>query len=581
MRKITTRFVLLVATAAILPLVVYGMVSINSLRQGTEQSVHSGNASVARRAAEQIQQYIDNNIKVLQSVAAELEDTRLQPWQQDRVMKNYVLKFPEFREITLFDAAGAPTATSRLGQTTLSVPAEAAAGISPYLAPVTIDDDLLPKTSIAIRVLQLGQPAGWLIADLSLEELWRMVDRIRVGNRGFALLVTRAGQLIAHGDPDQKERVARGENLSAHPLIRRLHSGGRPGPQLYRDASGEEVLSVVASVEPFGWAVLVEEPTAEAYQVARRLERQLLIAIALALFATIAVGYLWGRSFIRPIFALMRGTRAIAEGRLQERVKLKGRDEFRLLGDAFDGMADKLVELQENVRKQERQAMFGRVAAGLVHDLSHPIQNIGNSCKLILKMFDDAEYRETFRRTIEREFHAIKRVLEDLRNLARPIPLERFPVDLNRSVSDVVEAMQSLAEIAGVTLETQLAAEVLYIEGDVFGLGRVYRNLIMNALQATAPGGRVTLSTSRAGARARVAVADTGCGIPPERLGAIFDDFVTTKRRGLGLGLAISRKIVEQLDGTISATSETGRGTTFVLEFPTTTARPMAAAVAS
>ena len=115
---------------------------------------------------------------------------------------------------------------------------------------------------------------------------------------------------------------------------------------------------------------------------------------------------------------------------MDERVAIAGQDEIRQLGDAFNSMADRLVELQEDVRKQERQAMFGRIAAGLVHDLSHPIQNIGNSCKLIQKMFDDAEYRETFKRTVERELVIIKRVLDDLRNIARPIPLERFPVDI-------------------------------------------------------------------------------------------------------------------------------------------------------
>jgi two-component system sensor histidine kinase HydH len=132
-----------------------------------------------------------------------------------------------------------------------------------------------------------------------------------------------------------------------------------------------------------------------------------------------------------------------------------------------------LVELQEDVRKQERQAMFGRIAAGLVHDLSHPIQNIGNSCKLIVKMFDDHEYRETFKRTVEREMVMIKRVLDDLRNIARPIPLERFPVEIQRTVAEVVDSMQQHAETAGVTLQLETAPEPAFIEGDVFALGRV------------------------------------------------------------------------------------------------------------
>jgi signal transduction histidine kinase len=222
--------------------------------------------------------------------------------------------------------------------------------------------------------------------------------------------------------------------------------------------------------------------------------------------------------------------------------------------------------------------MFGRIAAGLVHDLSHPIQNIGNSCKLILKMWEDAEYRDTFRRMVEREMQVVKRVLEDLQNIAKPIPLERFPIELNRTVAEAVESMQPLAETAGLTLKAELAAEPLYVEGDVFALGRVYRNLVVNAIQATAPGGLVVAATDAQGDRVQVRIYDTGCGIPPDRLQAIFEDFVTTKRRGLGLGLAITRKIVEQLGGRISVASEVGKGTTFVIEFPRTNVRPMAQA---
>ena len=216
--------------------------------------------------------------------------------------------------------------------------------------------------------------------------------------------------------------------------------------------------------------------------------------IGLALLVTVSVGYFFGRSFIRPIFALMRGTHAVAEGRLDERVTITSRDEFKQLGDAFNSMADKLVELTEDVRKKERQAMFGRMAAGLVHDLSHPVQNIGNSCKLIVRVFDDPEYRQTFTRTIDREIDTLKRVLDDLRNVARPAPVERFPLDVNRSVADIVESMRGFAEESGIALESRFASEPVIIEGDVFALGRVYRNLITNAIQATQAGGRVTIA---------------------------------------------------------------------------------------
>jgi signal transduction histidine kinase len=134
--------------------------------------------------------------------------------------------------------------------------------------------------------------------------------------------------------------------------------------------------------------------------------------------------------------------------------------------------------------------------------------------------------------------------------------------------------MQTTAQSAGLTLQTELAFGPLYIQGDLFALNRVYRNLVTNAFQATLAHGVVTVRTLRQGEHAVVEITDTGSGIPAERLATIFDDFVTTKKRGLGLGLAISKKVVEQLDGTITVRSEVGRGTTFTMRFPLTRERP-------
>jgi signal transduction histidine kinase len=584
MTRITSRFVLLIASAAVAPLVLYGLVSVNHLRSGTQESVTNGNRQVADQVAARIHLYFDNNVRVLRSVGTELVNTHLKSWQQARVLRNHVLDFPEFRGITLFDTAGRQVATSRLVAKQVILPDPATvpeSGI--YIAPLQLDQDVLPTTVISLRLNSQQQESGWIVAEISLEELWRTVDDIHVGREGYALLVAEDGTFIAHGNPDKKRLVA-APLTTASPEravvaeIRTAAAKAEEASRDYVDSSGRKMLAVGARVGTPSWTVIVEQPTDEAFAITRTLERQLTAAIALALLGTVVLGWFWGRSFITRIFALTKATRAIAEGRMDERVSLSGRDEIRQLGDSFNSMADKLVELQEDVRKQERQAMFGRIAAGLVHDLSHPIQNIGNSCKLILKMFDDVEYRETFKRTVDREMVVVKRVLDDLRNIARPIPLERFPVDINRSVAEVVESMQQHSETAGITLRAELATDTGFIDGDLFALGRVYRNLIINAIQATAPGGLVVVATEARETRVQVRVTDTGCGIPPDRLGAVFEDFVTTKRRGLGLGLAISKKIVEQLGGQITVSSEVGKGTTFVLDFPRTKPRPMALA---
>ena len=582
MKRITGRFVLLIATAAVLPLLVYGLVSVRKLTDSTKQSVSLGNQAVAQQIAAQIKLYFDNSHRVLASIGTEIRSTQLEQWQQEQILRNHVLDFPEFREISVFDAGARLRASSRVGTSTLKIPsaAETENGTSSlfYVATPYIDAEGLPTTTMAIPLAGGIDQPGWLIAEISLEELWRTVDRIKVGTKGYALLLDEGNSFVAHGNPNDKALIA--SRALAAPDEKALAEKARssqspPASRTFENLRHEELLAVVAAIDNPRWTVIVEQPTDDAFLISRQLRVQLFAAISLALLGTVILGWVWGRSFIQRIFALTRVTRAIADGRMDERVTLSGQDEIRQLGDAFNSMADRLVELQEEIRKQERQAMFGRIAAGLVHDLSHPIQNIGNSCKLIQKMFEDAEYRETFKRTVEREMVIIKRVLDDLRNIARPIPLERFPVDLNRTVADAAEAMEQHAETAGLTLRTELTPENVYIEGDVFALGRVYRNLILNAIQATAPGGLIVVASEARGDRVQVRIYDTGCGIPPERLGQIFEDFVTTKRRGLGLGLAISKKIVEQLGGTISVASEVGKGTTFVLDFPRTSARPM------
>jgi signal transduction histidine kinase len=384
------------------------------------------------------------------------------------------------------------------------------------------------------------------------------------------MVVAPGGELIAHGDPDKKALVAQTRNMSGHQLFAaaRARTDATPVSHEYTDEDGRSQLGVAARIAQLGWTVIVEQPTREAYANATALARQLGVAITGALIVMITVGYFFGRGFINPILTLQRGTHDIAAGQLDTRVVIKRDDELGDLGNAFNTMADRLVKLQEEVKRQERQAMFGRVAAGLVHDLSHPIQNIGNSTRLLMRDDLDTESRDQFRRTIERELQALKRFMDDLRHVVKPKPIERFAMDINGSVAEIADSMRAEGDRNGVTVDAEYGPGPLVIHGDRFALGRVFRNLITNAIQATEPGGRVTIATSRAGDHVEIRVADTGSGIPAERLPAIFDDFVTTKRRGLGLGLAISKRIVEQLDGTIDVQSEVGQGTAFTLRFP-------------
>lgn len=578
MTPLARRFALLFAAAAILPLLAYGGASLLTLRTGTRTTVIAGNSNVAHRAAEHIELYFDSTVRILRAVAADLGDEDISILRKDRALKEFVVQFPEFSELTLLDSAGTPVASSRIGRPSARLPGADSRTIKGvYVSPFTLDADLLPTLVMAVPLRAANEERGWLVGRASLEDLWRIIGRIRLGNEGFASLVSSEGLLVAHGDLRETPRIARGDNAQSHPLTSRLRAPGAvPSTIAVETYDGRDgrTLGVATKVPGLDWIVMVEQPESEAFAVAERLQVQLGVAIALSLLVMVIVGYFHGHRFIQPILALTRGSRRVAEGHLDTRVAVTSHDELGQLGDAFNNMTARLQGLQDEVRAKERQATFGRVAIGLVHDLSHPIQNIGNSAKLMTRLYDDTEYRGVFEKTVDRELAEVRRLLDDLRNIAKPVPVERFPLDLNTVLADLTDAMQSTVAKAGLELRNDLVFGPLYIEGDVFALNRVCRNLIINACQATMPGGQVLLRTMRGRSEAIVEVADSGCGIPAERLATIFEDFVTTKRRGLGLGLAIARKIVEQLDGAISVTSEPGHGTTFTLRFPLTEARP-------
>src|SRR5438105_13131596 len=163
-RHIATRFALLLTAAAVLPLVAYGLASVFSLQRGTRENVVAGTANVATRAATEIGRYISTNAELLKAVASDMQDTGLDRSQQDRILKNYILQFPEFREITLFDESGTPTVTSRAGTALLEIPKNAAATFSGVsMSAIRIDRDLLPTATFAIRLTRLNPPAGWLV----------------------------------------------------------------------------------------------------------------------------------------------------------------------------------------------------------------------------------------------------------------------------------------------------------------------------------------------------------------------------------------------------------------------------------
>ena len=202
MTGIRARFALFVATAAIAPLLVYGVVSVRSLRTATEQSVvgrqsRGGAARWPRGSATTSRTTAGSS----RPIGSQMQDMQLAEWQQQRLLKNHVMDFDELRQISVIDARR-PAALLEPRVAARRSPGRSTSRRRFAVAPPDVDADQLPTTRVAIPFD--GEPlrGGWIVAEISLEQLWREVDQIRIGSpRLTPMLIDGEGRFIAHGDP--------------------------------------------------------------------------------------------------------------------------------------------------------------------------------------------------------------------------------------------------------------------------------------------------------------------------------------------------------------------------------------------
>jgi len=398
--------------------------------------------------------------------------------------------------------------------------------------------------------------------------MWDLVDSIRIGKSGYASVVSRGGVLIAHGDPEEKARVVLSEKVMDKGIVKEVLRGKR-AIMTYRIRKGIKVLGVAVPIGTVNWGIIIEEPIKEAYALSIRMTHELLYLAGIFLLIMVGVGSIYGRrKIVNPIKKLIEGTEVISKGDLSHRVEVDTGDELQELAGSFNEMTEKLIQLNEEIKRNERAVTFGRIAAGLVHDLRHPIRNIENSSKLISIKHEDKEYREKFKQIVEREFKNINRFLDDLYNLTHPTPLNMVGLKIDNIIEGLVQDMDDEFKRRNIIFNRNYAPDEMRVKGDRFALERVFRNLITNAMDAMPEGGELTISTKRVNSDIEIRVSDTGCGIEKERIKDIFTEYTTTKRKGLGLGLPVSKKIIDEHRGRIEIESKVGVGTTFIIILP-------------
>jgi two-component system NtrC family sensor kinase len=326
-------------------------------------------------------------------------------------------------------------------------------------------------------------------------------------------------------------------------------------------------------------------------------------ACALLLISLLSWFFVW-RVVAVPIKALERGTERLAAGDLGYQIDVQSKDEIGELADSFNTMSRQLRAehsenlawtrtLEERVEQKtrelkrahehalqtEKMASIGKMAAVLAHEINNPLSGILTYAKLLRKWVDRDDPSHSRRQEIcdsldliANESRRCGDLVKNLLTFSRTTTMNLQPTSLNQVVDRSLRLVQHQLDLAGVHVQLQLDPDLPRAHCDASQIEQVLLALIVNALDAMPQGGNlwITTSFSHEPDEIRILVRDDGTGIPPEILSRIFEPFLTTKEtgRGVGLGLAISRSILERHNGSIVVQSELGRGTTFTVTLP-------------
>lgn len=303
------------------------------------------------------------------------------------------------------------------------------------------------------------------------------------------------------------------------------------------------------------------------------------ITLAGMVTALIISGFL-ARGVLHPIKNLVSASHRWAKGDLDYRVKTTGTNEISELANTFNLMASSLKERDEKLKeytsqqlmKSERLATLGQLAAGVAHEINNPLGAILMYTHLAL---EELEGNDNLRKNLEKaitEASRCKDIVKGLLDFAHQTEPKIEEADINETLERILDVVKDQALFHNVRITKNICAYLPKVSVDVGQIQQVFTNVVLNAAEAMAGNGELTITTRTASDTEHIEIefTDTGCGIPPQNLDKIFDPFFTTKEvgRGTGLGLAVSYGIIARHQGTIEVKSEPNSGTTFTIRLP-------------
>jgi signal transduction histidine kinase len=303
---------------------------------------------------------------------------------------------------------------------------------------------------------------------------------------------------------------------------------------------------------------------------------RLVVFAALGLLLIFAIA-IFSKRFTRPITELGQAARKVTAGELDFNVLVRGPDEVSRLSSTFNEMLAGLrqrADLEDQLQRAERSAVVGRLASGIAHEIRNPLNFINLSIDHLQASFAPKEesMRAPFMHiltTIKDELSRLNRLVTDFLSYGRPAKLKLRELDARSLVEEVRDLVTAKADEQGVKIAiAPNGAGDARINADPEQIKTCFSNLMINAVQAMPGGGDLQVTMRPVNSHLEIEFADTGVGILPENLDQIFEPYFSTKETGIGLGLPLTKKIIEEHGGQIGVKSEVGAGTTFTVTLP-------------
>jgi len=587
-RKYATVLMLFVGVA----LIAGGAAEVGFNYRETREQVELRQDTEARAAASRIRDYL----RYLEMEVREMTDLpwgTLDPRARLEEFRRQLKLVPAIAELRSVDASGREQLrVSRVepdevgsGKPTEGGPAFLAAGKDGvHYSGTYFKDGSEPYITIAIR--DGGSGDRVTMAEVNLKFVGELIREIRFGRHGRAFLIDRDSHLVAH--PDIRH-VLRKTVVTGLTPVANAPDEVRAASRTLVDFDGVRVLTTYAPVGVAGWWVFVEQPTDEAFAPVYASIVRTVILFVVGIVLAIGAAYVLARRLSQPILAVQQGASRLGSGDLQTRIEVRTGDEVEALANEFNVMASELQGLYTGLEHKvaEKTAELeaanrhkSEFLANMSHELRTPLNAIiGFSEVLKERMFGDLNPKQLeYVRDIYGSGQHLLSLINDILDLSKVeagymgVDIQEF--DVPAAVKNCCTLIRERVMRQRLHFESTVDDAISKWPADERKFKQVVLNLLSNAVKFTPAGGTVELRARIEDDWLVVSVRDTGIGISAQDRAEIFKEFHqvrsagSAKHEGTGLGLPLSRRLVELHHGTLTVESEQGRGSTFTARFP-------------